>query len=142
MPPSVPPAVVVVPQSTLGQELMKDVWVHIGGLVAIGCGFADLWQFHGLSRDTDLLVIAAGFLAQGVKIVNGSAAAAASAAAGTIGSLAIAQAQAVRDTAISVSSLHRRASDSPALPAPAAEPVNSQVLPAAPPAPPIAGPPA
>lgn len=84
----------VIPPVTLADEFKKDVWVHIGGLIAIGIGLSDHFFAHstgiaGFGDTTDILFIVGGLAAQGVKIVNGSAVQAASAAAAAINSIAL-----------------------------------------------------
>lgn len=58
----------------LTDALLQDFWVHVGGILAIAFGAADLWQFRSLGHDADLIFLIGGFGVMGVKIINGSAA--------------------------------------------------------------------
>jgi hypothetical protein len=79
----------LIPKASLTSELIKDVWVHIGGFSAIAIGCFDLFYANEkLGLTTDLILIIGGLAAQGVKIVNGSAAAAATAATAAIANIA------------------------------------------------------
>ncbi len=71
--------------------LLSDLWVHIGGLIAIALGAFDI--FYGgnkLGLTTDTIFIVGGLAAQGVKIINSSALAAATSAATAISDMAVA----------------------------------------------------
>lgn len=99
----------ILPPVTLADELKKDIWVHIGGLIAIAIGLADHFFSHplgvsGFGDTTDILFVVGGLAAQGVKIVNGSAVQAATAAAAAISTIAtqIAQSQALAAEAAAV----------------------------------------
>ena len=60
---------------SLFDVLTQDFWVHFAGLIVIGIGVGDLWAFHALSHDTELLLIIGGVAGMGLRIVNGSTAA-------------------------------------------------------------------
>lgn len=62
-------------QLDLKDVILQDFWLHLAGAMAIVGGFVDLWLFHQLAHDTDVLLIIGGFAGMGLKIVNGSAAA-------------------------------------------------------------------
>jgi F0F1-type ATP synthase epsilon subunit len=71
-----------------------DLWVHVGGLIAIAIGFYDVFFGHQLGQATDIIFIVGGFAALGVKIVNGTAAAASAAATISMIATTVAQQQA------------------------------------------------
>jgi hypothetical protein len=85
----------------LKNPFLIDPWVHIGGLIAIALGAFDI--FYGgnkLGATTDTIFIVGGLAAQGVKIINSSALAAATSAAAAISDMAVAvAAQQAKDTA-------------------------------------------
>jgi enoyl-[acyl-carrier-protein] reductase (NADH) len=81
------------PSPSLADELKKDVWVHIGGVLAIAIGAFDVFYANKLGIATDLIFIIGGFAAQGVKIVNGSANSAATAAVSAINNISAMLAQ-------------------------------------------------
>ena len=98
------------PTSGLLSLFASDLWVHVGGLIAIAIGFYDVFFGHQLGQATDIIFIVGGFAALGVKIVNGTAAAASAAAtisaiatqvAATQASATAAAATKVTDTAVS-----------------------------------------
>jgi len=60
---------------SLSDAIIQDLWVHLAAIIAVSVGLIDLWLFHQLSHDTELLLIVGGFAGMGLKIVNGSAAA-------------------------------------------------------------------
>lgn len=97
-----------IPPVTLSDELKKDLWVHIGGLIAIAIGLADhfLSSPNGFGETTDILFVVGGLAAQGVKIVNGSAVQAATAAASAISQIA-AQVQANQEAAVKAALLEK-----------------------------------
>jgi hypothetical protein len=71
--------------------LLIDPWVHIGGLIAIALGAFDIYYgSNKLGLTTDTIFIVGGLAAQGVKIINSSALAAATSAASAISDMAIA----------------------------------------------------
>jgi hypothetical protein len=75
----------------LKNPFLIDPWVHIGGLIAIALGAFDI--FYGgnkLGATTDTIFIVGGLAAQGVKIINNSALAAATSAANAISNMAVA----------------------------------------------------
>lgn len=110
----------IVPPTTLADELKKDVWVHIGGLISIALGAADIfWGPEKLGLTTDVILIIGGLAAQGVKIANGSAATAASAAAGAIANMA---AQVAAQVAADRVAAAQAAPPPPAPPAPVVPP--------------------
>ena len=78
---------IIPPAPSFLDELKKDIWVHIGGLLAIAIGTYDVFAGKQLGIATDLIFIIGGFAAQGVKIVNGSANAAAVAAVSAINNI-------------------------------------------------------
>lgn len=79
------------PMSGLLSIFASDLWVHVGGLIAIAIGFYDVFFGRQLGQATDIIFIVGGFAALGVKIVNGTAAAASAAA--TISAIATQVAQ-------------------------------------------------
>jgi hypothetical protein len=127
---SLPPVITpspLVPKVTLGEEIVKDIWVHVGGLVAIGIGCFDLFYAgEKLGLTTDLILVIGGLAAQGVKIVNGSAAAAATAAAGAIANIAsvVAAQQAIASQAAAAKVVATAAVTAAALPSTVPAPVN------------------
>lgn len=64
-----------VPPINLRDVILQDLWIHAAGLIAIALGLVDLWYFHALAHDTDLLFVIGGFAGMGLKIANGSTAA-------------------------------------------------------------------
>ncbi len=121
----------VTPPAGIMSLFASDLWVHVGGLIAIAIGFYDVFFGRQLGQATDIIFIVGGFAALGVKIVNGTAAAASAAA--TISAIAtqVAAAQAeasataasqVKDTAVATAA--DLASAGPPLKGP---PVNPQM---------------
>ena len=99
------------PASGILALFASDLWVHVGGLIAIAIGFYDVFFGKQLGQATDIIFIVGGFAALGVKIVNGTAAAASAAAtisaiatevAATQATATTAAAMKVTDTAVSV----------------------------------------
>jgi len=87
-------------QATLGEVLLTDLWVHLGGVIAIAIGLmANKFLGTTFSQDTQLLFIIAGFAAMGVKLTNGTVAAVATAAAEAVKQTAQLQASATLATA-------------------------------------------
>src|ERR1035437_7823917 len=70
----------VTPPAGIMSLFATDLWVHVGGLIAIAIGFYDVFFDHQLGQATDIIFIVGGFAALGVKSVNGTAAAASAAA--------------------------------------------------------------
>jgi hypothetical protein len=58
---------------TFNSTILQDLWVHIGALLSVAFGAADLWQFKALGHDADLVFLIGGIGAMGVKLINGSA---------------------------------------------------------------------
>ena len=75
-----PTSLNVTPPPGIMSLFATDLWVHVGGLIAIAIGFYDVFFGHQLGQATDIIFIVGGFAALGVKIVNGTAAAASAAA--------------------------------------------------------------
>jgi hypothetical protein len=57
--------------------LLTDLWIHIGGLIAIAIGAGDAGIFYNhatvLGHDADVVFMIGGLAAMGVKVINGTA---------------------------------------------------------------------
>lgn len=52
------------------QALTDGLWAHIGALIAVAIGFADVVHFHSLGVNADEFLIIGGLAALGVNIIN------------------------------------------------------------------------
>lgn len=64
----------VVRPSLLGHAALNSLnpsnalWAHIGGLLAIGIGLADIWAFHAFPVPLAIGFVVAGLAAMGVNV--------------------------------------------------------------------------
>jgi hypothetical protein len=118
----------VTPKTNLAEVLLTDLWVHLGGIIAIAIGLgANKYLGTNFSSDTNLLFIVGGFAAMGLKLTNGTVAAVASAAADAVKQTAATQASVTLATAVQAATLltEKQAAAPPAVPLPPIMPIPS-----------------